>query len=56
MKSNVNNIEVNDAALFLSYNNPLMPCCISYRNLSFVLQNKANDWSLYQMQQWVKVG
>ena len=27
-------------------------CCISYRNHSFDLASKSNDWFLYEMQHW----
>ena len=31
-------------------------CCISYRNRTFDLQNKSNDWCLYKMQHKDKMG
>ena len=31
-------------------------CCISYRNQSFDLQWKSNDWFLYKMQHWSAMG
>ena len=30
--------------------------CISYRNQSFDLHCKSNDWFLYEMQHWPKIG
>ena len=31
-------------------------CCISYRNQSLDLLCKLNDWFLYEMQHWAKIG
>ena len=31
-------------------------CCISYRNQSFDLQCKSNDWFLYRTQHWAEMG
>ena len=29
---------------------------MSYRNQSFDLQSKANDWFLYEIQNWAEIG
>ena len=31
-------------------------CCISYRNQSFDLHSKSNDWCLYEMLHWADMG
>ena len=30
--------------------------CVSYRNQSFVLQSKTNDWFLNERQSWTEMG
>ena len=30
-------------------------CCVSYRNQSFFLLCKTNDWFLYETQQWAEM-
>ena len=31
-------------------------CCVLYRNQSFNLHYKSNDWFQYEMQHWVEMG
>ena len=57
MKSNANNIEVNDVAQFLSYINPFKPSvAFNIETSDFMLQSITNGWFLDQMQHWAKMG
>ena len=42
--------------LFMTYKSISAQCCISYWNQLFNLHRESNDWFIYEMRHWAKIG